>query len=59
MKVFPRDDGERRLDPRVADATSRRDPLRKGAPDDFRFGLAIHLGAERRQPRLAPCTFIR
>jgi hypothetical protein len=46
-EVFPRHRGEGRLDPRVPDATGCHDLLCKGAPDDFQFGLAIHLGCRR------------
>jgi hypothetical protein len=42
-EVFPRHRGEGCLDPRVADATGCHNLLRKGAPDDFQFGFAIHL----------------
>ena len=50
QKVFPRDHGEGRLDPRVPDATGCHDLLCKGAPDDFQFGLAIHLGCVAGEP---------
>jgi hypothetical protein len=42
--------GEGCLDPRVADATGCHNLLRKGAPDDFQFGLAIHLGCMAGEP---------
>ena len=41
---FPRHRGEGCLDPRVAAAAACHNLLRKGAPDNFQFGLAIHLG---------------
>ena len=49
-EVFPRHRGEGRLDPRVPDATGCYDLLCKGAPDDFQFGLAIHLGCMAGEP---------
>ena len=49
-EVFPRHRGEGRLDPRVPDATGCHDLLRKGAPDDFQFGLVIHLGCMAGEP---------
>jgi len=49
-EVFPRHRGEGRLDPRVPDATGCHDLLCKGAPDDFQFGLAIHLGCMEGEP---------
>src|ERR1700736_4185419 len=54
-EVFPRHRGEGRLDPRVPDATGWHYLLCKGAPDDFQFGLAIHLGScrvSRSRPRI-------
>ena len=52
-EVFPRHRGEGCLDPRVADATGCHNLLRKGASDNFQFGLAIHLGCMASEPAKA------